>query len=104
MTHALGFDAGEAALRDKLRDRALSLRAATPDSHRKEQAEFRAAKVETLTADADTAGRRMAVERDHAAYEMLKREYSRLTGEVTKATAALSADEESSVGSASRSG
>jgi hypothetical protein len=39
------------------------------------QAEFWAAKVEALTADADTAGRRMGVERDDAAYEMLQREY-----------------------------
>jgi dienelactone hydrolase len=66
--------------------------------------EFERTLLGWLTADADTAGRRMAVERDHAAYEMLKREYSRLTGEVTNATAALSAGEESSVGSASRSG
>ena len=104
VTHGLGFDAGEAALREKLRDHALGLRAATPDSRRREQAEFWEAKVEALAADADTAGRRMAVERDDAAYEMLKREYSRLTGEVTnaraelaKATAALSVAEELSV-------
>ncbi len=62
VTHGLGFDAGETALCEKLRDHAPGLRAATPDFHRREQAEFWAAKVETLTADADTAGRRMAFE------------------------------------------
>ena len=104
VTHGLGLDAGEAALRDKLRDHALRLRAATPDIVRQEQAGFWEAKVAALTADAETAGRRMAVERDDSAYELLKREYSRLAGEVTKAkaelakaTAALSAGDEPSI-------
>ncbi|MFM8703298.1 MAG: zinc ribbon domain-containing protein, partial [Planctomycetia bacterium] len=104
VTHGLGLDAGEAALRDKLRDHALRLRAATPDTVRQEQAGFWEAKVAALTADAETAGRRMAVERDDSAYELLKREYSRLAGEATKAkaelakaTAALSAGDEPSI-------
>lgn len=44
VTHGLGLDAGEAALRDKLRDHALRLRAATPDTVRQEQAGFWEAK------------------------------------------------------------
>jgi hypothetical protein len=71
---------------------------------RQEQADYWEAKVAALTADSETAGRRMAVEQDDAAYEMLKREYSRLAGEVakakaelTKATAALSVGDELSV-------
>ena len=101
VTHGLGLDAGEEVLRDRLREHALRLRVATPDAMRKQQADFWAAKVATLFADAETAGRRMAVERDDAAYEILKREYSRLAAEVTKAkaehakaTAALAADDE----------
>ncbi len=104
VTHGLGLDAGEAALRDTLREHALRLRAATPDTLRQEQAGFWEAKVAALTADAETAGRRMAVERDDAAYELLKREYSRLAGELTKAkaefakaTAALSTGDDLSV-------
>jgi hypothetical protein len=104
VTHGLGLDTGEAVLRDKLREHALRLRAATPDTVRLQQAGFWEAKVAALTADAETAGRRMAVERDDAAYELLKREYSRLAGEVTKAkaelakaTAALSAGDELSI-------
>jgi len=91
VTHGLGLDAGAAALREQLREHALRLRSAKPDSIRIEQAEFWAAKVATLTADAETAGRRMAIERDDAAYEVLKREYSRLTGEAAKAKAGLTA-------------
>jgi len=87
VTHSLGLDAGEAGLREKLRDHALRLRDATPDTVRQEQASFWEAKVAALTADAETTGRRMTVERDDAAYELLKREYSRLAGEVTKAKA-----------------
>jgi DNA invertase Pin-like site-specific DNA recombinase len=104
VTHGLSFAAGEAALREKLREHALRLRSATPDSLRQEQADYWEAKVAALTADLETAGRRMAVERDDAAYEMLKREYSRLAGEVAKAkaelakaTAALSVGDELSV-------
>lgn len=104
VTHGLGVDSGEAALREKLREHALRLRAATPDSRLREQADYWEAKVASLTADAETAGRRMAVERDDAAYEILKRECSRLTAEVTKArgelakaTAALTAGDELSV-------
>jgi hypothetical protein len=104
VTHDLAFHAGEAALREKLREHALQFRSATPDSLRKEQADYWEAKVAALKADAETAGRRMAVERDDGAYEILKREYSRLAGEVVtaeaelaKATAALSVGDELSV-------
>ena len=89
VTHGLAFHAGEAALREKLREHALRLRSATPDSLRKEQADYWEAKVAALTADAETTGRRMAVERDDAAYEILKRENSRLTAEALKAKAEL---------------
>ncbi len=101
VTYGLGFEAGEAALRERLREHARRLRAITPDRVRREQADFWAAKVAALTADAETAGRRMAVERDDATYEMLKREYSRLNAEavnaraeLAKATAAVSAGDE----------
>jgi DNA invertase Pin-like site-specific DNA recombinase len=104
VTHGLAFQAGEDALREKLRDHALRLRSATPDSLRKEQADYWEAKVAALTAEAETAGRRMAVERDDAAYEILKRENSRLTAEalkakaeLAKATTALSGGDELSV-------
>ena len=100
----LGFAAGEGVLREKLREHALRLRSEMPESLRQEEADYWEAKVAALKADADTAGRRMAVERDDEAYEMLKREYSRLTGEVTKAkaeltraTAAISSTDELSV-------
>jgi hypothetical protein len=104
VTHSLGLDASEAALRENLRAHALRLRDATSDTVWQEQAGFWEAKVAVLTADAETAGRRMTVERDDAAYELLKQEYSRLAGEVTKAkaglakaTAALSAGDELSI-------
>jgi len=71
VTHSLGADAGEAAMRDKLREHATRVRNATPESHRKEAADFWAAKVANLVGDAETAGRRMAIERDDAAYEVL---------------------------------
>jgi hypothetical protein len=97
VTHGLAFHAGEATLRETLREHSLLLRSATPQSQRKEQADSWEAKVATLTADAETAGRRMAVERDDSTYEILKWTNARLTAEAVeaksefaKATAALS--------------
>jgi DNA invertase Pin-like site-specific DNA recombinase len=104
VTHGLGGGAGDATMRDKLRDHATRVRNATPESHREEEADFWAAKVANLVGDAETAGRRMAIERDDAAYEVLKREYSRLNreaahakAELAKATSALSADDDLSI-------
>lgn len=104
VTHGLGFDAGEAALRAKLREHALRLRSAAPGSRMREQVDYWQAKVANLTADVETAGRRMATERDNTIYEILKQEYSRLAGEakkanreLAKATAALSVGDEISV-------
>jgi hypothetical protein len=87
VTHGLGVGAGEAAMRDKLREHATRVRNATPESRRKEAADFWAAKVDNLVGDVETAGRRMAIERDDAAYEVLKREYSRLNRDLASAKA-----------------
>jgi len=91
VSHGLRLAGGEEVLREKLREHALRLRTGTSDTVRRDQAEFWEAKVASLTADAETAGRRMAVERDDATYEMLKREYARLAGEVAKAKGELAA-------------
>lgn len=104
VTHGLGVGADEREMRDKLLEHARRVRNATPEFRRKEEADFWSDKVASLVADAETAGRRMAVERDDAAYDMLKREYSRLNrdvahakAELAKATNALSAADDLSI-------